>query len=109
MKWLDVLQNGDEWYSLRVGKVTSSKFPVIMAHDPEDKWGDPAKRYAAQKAIERVTGRKAYESPMKNEHLDRGHEQEPIARRSYESRYFVDVTNGGFFDHDTWGTRQMDC
>lgn len=103
MKWLDVLQNSDEWYSLRVGRVTSSKFPVIMAHDPEDKWGDPAKRYAAQKAIERITGKKAYESQMKNEHLDRGHEQEPIARRAYEDRFFVDVTNGGFFDHGTWG------
>lgn len=38
-----------------------------------------------------------------NEHMERGHEQEPIARMLYEEMNFVDVDNGGFFDHETYG------
>lgn len=102
MQWFDVLQNSDEWMNLRIGRVTGSKVAEIMAHDPKG-FGEPAKRYAVQKATERITGRKVYESKSKNEHLDRGHEQEPIARRAYEDRYFVDVTNGGFFCNEYVG------
>ncbi|HCB8947030.1 TPA: YqaJ viral recombinase family protein, partial [Klebsiella pneumoniae] len=38
-----------------------------------------------------------------NDHMERGHEQEPIARMLYEEMNFVDVDNGGFFDHETYG------
>lgn len=59
-------------------------------------------RYALQVALERVNGRKA-EHSFKNDDMDRGHEQEPIARALYEEQFFVDVSNGGFFDHGDWG------
>jgi hypothetical protein len=35
--------------------------------------------------------------------MERGHEQEPVARMLYEDEYFVEVTNGGFFDWETYG------
>jgi hypothetical protein len=35
--------------------------------------------------------------------MERGHEQEPIARMMYEYENFVIVTNGGFFDWITYG------
>src|SRR3546814_18621034 len=66
------------------------------------KVGDPAIRYALQIALERVTGRKA-EHSFTNDHMERGHEEEPIARLRYEELHFVDVTNGGFFDCGAWG------
>lgn len=97
----DVQQNTDEWQELRRGKATSSNFACIMAN--EDKaFGDPAKRYALQLALEIETGRKA-EYSFSNTHMERGHEQEPIARMLYEDMYFVDVSNGGFFDWGDYG------
>jgi len=99
--WHDVEQNTDEWLALRIGKVTASNFGAFMANDGKA-FGEPAKRYALQIALERITGDKADHS-FSNEHMERGHEQEPIARMAYENERFVDVTNGGFYCHDLYG------
>ncbi|HFD8275421.1 TPA: lambda exonuclease family protein [Raoultella ornithinolytica] len=101
MIWHDVEQNGEEWDALRLGKATASNFGLIMANDGKA-FGDPAKRYALQLALEQIKGCKS-EFSFSNEHMDRGHEQEPIARMLYEEANFVDVDNGGFFDHGTYG------
>jgi len=95
-KFVDVEQNTDEWYALRGGKLTSSKLGVIMANYGKA-FGEPAKKYAVSIAIEQITG-KPIASNYTNEHMERGHEQEPIARMLYEEELFCDVTNGGFFD-----------
>lgn len=94
----DVEQNTDEWQALRLGKATASKFACIMAHEGKA-WGEPAKEYALQLALEIETGRKA-EYGFSNKHMERGHEQEPVARMLYEEETFTDVGNGGFF---CWG------
>ncbi|MDY7559911.1 YqaJ viral recombinase family protein [Pseudomonas sp. CCC3.2] len=99
--WHDVPQNTDAWTALRTGKATASNFACFMANDGKP-FGDPAKRYALQIALERITGRKA-EFGFKNAEMERGHEQEPIARMMYEEERFVDVTNGGFFDLGEYG------
>lgn len=96
MKWVDVQQNSPEWDELRIGKVTASNAAKFMANYGRA-FGEPAHRYALQIALEIVTGRKA-EYSFKNDDMERGHEQEPIARMLYEEQRFVDVTNGGFFD-----------
>ena len=92
----DVEQNTDAWDQLRLGKVTASNFGIIMANDGKA-FGDPAKRYALQLALERINGRKA-EHSFTNANMERGHEQEPVARMLYEDLFFCDVDNGGFFD-----------
>lgn len=97
----DVEQNTDEWMEMRIGIVTASNYATFMANDGKD-FGDPAKRYALQIALERITGRKSGAS-YTNEHMQRGHEQEPIARMLYEHENFVDVINGGFFTNGQWG------
>lgn len=96
MKWYDVLQGTEEWQQLRCGKATASNFGTIMANDGKA-FGDPAKRYALQIAIERIRGVKS-EVGFTNDHTERGHEQEPIARAMYKDENFLTVTNGGFFD-----------
>lgn len=101
MKWHDVQQNTDDWHALRLGKATASKFACIMAKEGYA-FGDPAKRYALQIALERMTGNRA-EFSFSNEHMERGHEQEPVARMLYEEQNFIDVTNGGFFDCGEYG------
>ena len=101
MLFHDVQQNTDEWLRLRLGKATSSNFACFMANEGKA-FGEPAKRYALQIALEIKTGRKA-EHGFSNDHTERGHEQEPIAKKLYEETFFVDVTNGGFFDWITYG------
>ena len=95
----DVEQNSPEWDDLRLGKATASNFGKFMANYGKP-FGEPAQRYALQIALEQLTGRKA-EHSFKNDDMERGHEQEPIARMRYEEETFTDVTNGGFF---CWGT-----
>lgn len=101
MKWHDVAQNSEEWFALRIGKATGSNFGTFMANYGKA-FGDPAKRYALQLALERVTGQKA-EFSFKSDDMERGHIQEPVARMLYEDAQFIEVTNGGFFDCGQYG------
>lgn len=101
MQFHDVQQNTDEWQALRLGKATASNFACFMANDGKA-FGEPAKRYALQIALEITTGRKA-EFSFSNEHMERGHDQEPVARMLYEDQFFIDVSNGGFFDWGSYG------
>jgi len=97
----DVEQNTDEWLDLRMGKATASNFGCIMANEGKA-FGDPAKRYALKIALERIKKQRG-PAGFSNEHTERGHEQEPIARMLYEEENFVDVRNGGFFDCGDYG------
>lgn len=97
----DVEQNTDEWLDLRVGKITGSAISKIMANYGKA-FGSPAKDYAVQIALERIKG-VAQGSSYSNGHMERGHEQEPLARMEYENEFFCDVDNGGFFDCGTEG------
>lgn len=97
----DILQNNDEWLLRRSGKATGSAIAKIMANYGKA-FGDPAKKLAANIAVEQITG-KNIANNYTNEHMQRGHEQEPIARMLYEETYFTDVNNGGFFDNGFTG------
>lgn len=99
--WHDIEQNTEVWQALRTGKATASNFACFMANEGKA-FGEPAKKYALQLALEQLTGRKA-EFGFKNADTDRGHEQEPVARMLYEDERFVEVTNGGFFDCGEYG------
>lgn len=101
MLFHNVEQNSPEWDALRLGKATASNFGCFMANDGKA-FGEPAKKYALKIALERARGSKA-EFSFSNEHMERGHEQEPMARQLYEETHFVDVTNGGFFDCGEYG------
>lgn len=101
MIWHDVEQNSEQWDALRLGKATASNYGLIMANDGKA-FGEPAKRYALQLALEQIKGCKS-EFAFSNDHMERGHEQEPIARMLYEEMNFINVDNGGFFDHVTYG------
>lgn len=97
----DVQQNTDAWQELRLGKATASNFACIMANG-DKAFGEPAKKYALQLALERINGSKK-EVTYSNEHMERGHQQEPVARMLYEEETFSSVGNGGFFDCGEYG------
>ncbi len=99
--WHDVEQNSDEWFQMRAGKVTGSAIGKIMANYGKA-FGEPAKKLAVDIAVHQLTGRVS-QNNYSNAHMERGHEQEPIARQLYEDETFCDVTNGGFFDNGFTG------
>lgn len=99
--WHDVEQNTDEWYALRAGKITSSNLHTVMAHFGKD-FGNPAKKYAVDIAVSQLTGKPPPQG-FTNDHMKRGHEEEPLARMAYEEMYFCEITNGGFFEKDGFG------
>lgn len=101
LEFHDIEQNSEAWLQIRLGKATASNFGCFMANFGKA-FGEPAKRYALQIALERITGNKASAS-FSNEHTERGQEQEPVARMLYEAETFCKVTNGGFFCCDTYG------
>ena len=94
MDWIDVNQNTDEWFDLRVGRFGGSTIGKIMANF-DKAFGPPAHGAAVRVALEKITGVRK-ESSYTNEHMERGIEQEPIARQLYEQTTFCDVTNGGY-------------
>jgi len=95
-KFYDVAQNTDEWMALRCGKLGSSNAGAVMANYGKA-FGEPAKKLAVNIALQQITGKHS-ESSYTNEHMERGHEQEPLARMLYEQEFFCSVSNGGFFD-----------
>ncbi|WP_461521572.1 lambda exonuclease family protein [Porticoccus sp.] len=97
----DIEQNTDDWLDMRAGRLTSSNMAKVMANYGKA-FGDPAKRLASEIALGRITG-KAPSNGYSNEHMERGNEQEPLARMKYQEFNFVDVTNGGFFCDDFLG------
>jgi len=97
----DIEQNTDEWLDMRVGKVGGSSIGKIMSNFGKA-FGSPAHDLAVQIAIEQITGIRQ-ENGYTNEHMQRGHEQEPIARALYEDEFFCTVSNGGFFENGDIG------
>lgn len=91
----NVEQNTEEWDFLRAGRITSSALSKAMANFGKA-FGEPAKKYATDIALQQITG-KPSSGGYTNEHMERGHLEEPLARMAYENEYFCTVTNGGFF------------
>lgn len=96
LEFHDIEQNCDDWLALRAGHLTASNMSKVMA-DYGKAFGKPAKQLAVTIAVEQITG-KPQANGYSNAHMERGHEQEPLARLLYEQEYFSEVKNGGFFD-----------
>jgi hypothetical protein len=102
LKYHDIQQNDPGWYLMRSGKITGSKIKDIMANYGKA-FGNPAKQYAVNIAIEQITG-EPIPSEYSNSHMERGHEKEPLARALYEAQTFSGrIDNGGFFCNDWLG------
>jgi len=99
--WHDIDQNSDGWDLLRVGKITGSSLSKIMANYGKA-FGEPAKKYASEIALGQITGN-VPASGYSNGHMERGHEEEPIAISEYEERYFTVVGKGGFYSEGDVG------
>lgn len=88
-------QGSMEWRLARAGKATSSKAAAIKAKGKGNAEATTRRNYRFQLVLERVTGRVA-ENDFTNHHLERGTEQEPMARMAYEERTGEIVQEAGF-------------
>lgn len=102
-KWHNVIQNSEEWFNLRLGKTTSSNFAKICAHIDKPNFGDPAVRYARQKALEIATGELDTTGRFRSGYMERGSELEVNAVELYEYETMNEVTNGGFSEFGVLG------
>lgn len=101
MKVIECLQGTPEWHAARCGKITASMaadaISLCQRASGKRKAGDPtaaAERYAADLAIELISG-KPHGEPPKAWVLERGHEMEARARRAYKARRATFVTESG--------------
>lgn len=111
MKFIECKQGEPEWFAARCGRATASCFADAISTTSrasgKRKAGDPsaaAERYAADIAIERISG-KPHGEPPKAWVLERGHEMEARARMVYEVRSKAFVTEAGICltDDDLFG------
>jgi exodeoxyribonuclease (lambda-induced) len=101
MKFIECAQGTQEWLAARCGKITASCFAEAISRCQKKSGarnvGDPtavAERYAADLAIERISGQ-PHGEPPKTWVLERGHEMEAAARMRYEARTGSFVTEAG--------------
>ena len=87
-------QGSEEWLAERLGYATASNFHKILAKGA----GKTRAAYLQQLVVERLTG-KPTES-YSNSHMDRGNEQEPLARMAYEAETGNLVIEHGFIKID---------
>jgi len=92
MIFVESKQGTPEWLQARAGACTASRFEDAISKltraSGAKKAGDPtavSDRYAADLAIERISG-KPHGEPVKAWILERGHEMEELARIKYEMR-----------------------
>ena len=101
MKFIECPQGTAEWFAARCGRITASCFADAIStcsrRSGARDIGDPtavAERYAADLAIERISG-EPHGEPPKAWVLERGHQMEAAARMHYEARTGSFVTEAG--------------
>jgi hypothetical protein len=100
MNFHNIPQGTEEWFRLRIGRITASNFGTIMANEGKA-FGEPAKRYASRVAIESVLGSKLPD--YQNDYMVRGIEFEDQAKYQYEQENLITVHPGGFMEEDCFG------
>lgn len=93
-----MIQGSDEWKKARLGKVTASRVADVLAKTKTG-YSTSRQNYAIELALERITGTRV--ETFTNAAMQRGTEQEPIARAVYESRTGNLVEEVGIIDHPT--------
>lgn len=91
-------QGSDEWFAIRIGKVTASRVADIIAKTKSG-YSTSRDNYMAQLVCERLTNQKG--ESFTNAAMQHGTETEPYARLSYEVAKNVLVDEVGFVPHPT--------
>src|SRR4030067_2022657 len=98
MNPIELIQDSDEWFQYKLGKVGGSRIADLMARTKSG-WGASRDAYSAELICERLTGQR-YEK-VKSKSMGRGNEVEDDARAAYAFRFDVDPVPVGFVEHPT--------
>ena len=88
----ELVQGTDEWFKVRLGKLTASKSQAIANN------GKGLETLCFEKVAEIISGTR--EDSYKNADMDRGNEQETLARSAYEMETGNQVKTVGFVELD---------
>ena len=93
----EVIQGSDEWFAVRLGKITASRLNDLMK---KTKYGESTykTRLRMELAIERITGKPSGDTFM-NKAMHDGIEREPDARLLFEASTGKEAALCGSFDH----------
>ena len=93
----ELVQGSEDWFKVRMGKITASKLSDLMK---KTKYGESTykTRLRMELAIERITGKSASENFM-NKAMHDGIEREPDARTLFEAITGKEVALCGSFNH----------
>jgi len=92
-------QRTQEWFALRLGKVTASRINDVMSELKSGGESATRRNYRAQLVCERLTGKK--QDSFTNAAMQWGIDCEPLARAAYEATTGSIVVEAGFIDHPT--------
>lgn len=90
-------QRSDEWFALRLGKVTASRINDVLSTLKSGGEAASRKNYRTQLVVERLTNTKA--DSFTNAAMEWGTAQEPFARQAYQFLTDYDVDEVAFVDH----------
>lgn len=114
MIFIDCDQGTEEWHAARCGVITASKFKDAVSRTAKGLMTSKAVLYAAQVAIERVSGEPCGDV-FNSWQMKRGQEIEPLARIAYEaltgniaSESGVVLTDDRRFGYSTDGSIEED-
>jgi hypothetical protein len=94
-------QGSEEWYEVRRGIVTASEFGTLLMQGKGGGDSKTRRTYMLKLMGERLTGDPMYH--YVNDHMERGHEQEPDARNMYAFQADVEPQPVGFIKNGNVG------
>lgn len=92
---IDCPQGSEQWHTCRAGIPTASEFSTVMAKGRSGGDSKTRRTYMHKLAAERIIGAVA-QTWTGNAHTERGHEQEPDARKLYAFMRDTDPQQVGF-------------
>lgn len=95
----DIVQNEDEWYQIKIGKMGASAAPDILMAPTTKGYQGLIDRLVEERITGAATESKTF---VGNAFTNRGHEFEPIAREDYEIRNLCTVDIVGVVELDDW-------
>ena len=94
----DILQNSEEWFDLRLGKITASVVKQLLTPTFKIAKNDKVRALAYELAAQRITGRQT--DNFQNWDMERGHIEEDIARAYYSKNTGNKVEEVAFIETD---------
>jgi putative phage-type endonuclease len=102
MQILNMTQGSAEWLQARCGVLTSSEFQTLLMKGKGSAPSKTRQTLLMKKAAERITGTPT--ESYSNGYMERGHEQEPVARELYEESTGSKVQECGFILNEGFGS-----